>query len=60
MKVKLHAVGEPVVGLYMQLAQSEQAILKVEQDTDVQLIGLFATQVNRRYERGLLSVLWPW
>ncbi|MFW6853613.1 hypothetical protein [Burkholderia gladioli] len=60
MKVKLHAMGEPVVDLYMQLAQSEQAILKVEQDTDAQLIGLFAKQVNQRYKRGLLSVLWPW
>lgn len=60
MKVKLHALGEPVVDLYMQLARSEQAILKVEQDTDVQLIGLFAKQVNRRYKRGLFSVLWPW
>ncbi|VBD50512.1 Uncharacterised protein [Burkholderia pseudomallei] len=60
MKAKLHALGEPVADLYMQLAQSEQAILKVEQDTDGRLIGLFATQVNRRYKRGLLSVLWPW
>ena len=59
-KVKLHALGDPAADLYMQLAQSEQAILKVEQDTDVQLIGLFAKEVNRRYKRGLLSVLWPW
>lgn len=59
-KVKLHAFGDPAVDLYMQLSQSEQAILKVEQDTDVQLIGLFANEVNRRYKRGLLSVLWPW
>lgn len=60
MKSKVHAVGEPVADLYMQLAQSEQAILKIEQDTDVQLIGLFAKQVNRRYRQGLLSALWPW
>lgn len=59
-KVKLHALGDPAADLYMHLAQSEQAILKVEQDTDVQLIGLFAKEVNRRYKRGLLSVLWPW
>lgn len=59
-RIKLHAIGDPVTELYTQLSESEKAILKVEQDTDEQLIGLFANEVNRRYKRGLLSVLWPW
>ena len=60
MKVKLHAMGDPAAELYTQLAQTEQAILKVEQDTDAQLIALFATEVSWRYKRGLLRMLWPW
>lgn len=60
LKARVHAFGDPVMGLYTQLSDSEQAILKVEQDTDAQLIGLFANEVSRRYKRGLLSVLWPW
>jgi hypothetical protein len=60
MKAKLHAVGGPVVALYLQFSHNEQAILTVEQDTDRRLIALFANEVNRRYKRGLLSVLWPW
>ncbi|SAK39490.1 hypothetical protein [Caballeronia ptereochthonis] len=60
MKVKLHAMGDPAAELYTQLAQTEQAILKVEQDTDAQLIALFAKEVSWRYKRGLLRMLWPW
>lgn len=59
-RVFRHALGEPAIDLYRQLAQNEQDVFKVEQETDAQLIGLFAQEVSGRYRRGLLRVLWPW
>ena len=59
-KAKVHAIGEPAIGFYTQLARNEADILKVEQEVDKKLITLYAKKVNRRYERGVFSALWPW
>lgn len=58
-KARVHAVGEPIISLYMQFASNEAEIIKAEQDSDNKLISLFAKEVSRRYERGVLSALWP-
>lgn len=58
---KMHEMGgDHLITYFTNLAQIEQDIFKAEQDTDTQLISLFAQEVSRRYKRGLLAALWPW
>lgn len=58
-KEKVRAVGESIISLYLKFASNEAEIIKVEQDADNKFISLFAKEVSRRYERGVLSALWP-
>jgi hypothetical protein len=58
--LKFHEIATPTIELYTKLAENEQDIYKIDLEADTQLISLFATEVNRRYKRGLFSALWQW
>ncbi|UEC05311.1 hypothetical protein [Burkholderia vietnamiensis] len=58
--LKIDQFGNSAIYFFTKMGQNEQDIYKIDQNTDMQLISLFANEVSRRYRRGFLSAMLQW